>query len=904
MTEAADLTRPYEPKAVEPRTYAFWEQQGCFRPHIDPERTPFVIAIPPPNVTGALHTGHALTFTVEDILVRWHRMRGDPTLWIPGTDHAAIATNYLLKRQLESEGRSWQAIGREAFLERGWQWKEEYHSRIVEQMKRLGMSVDWSRERFTMDDGLSLAVRTAFVRLYEEGLIYRGDYMGNWCPGCQTVISDLEVVHRDEEGLLWHFRYPLADDPSEGIEVATTRPETMLGDTAVAVHPDDQRYKSWIGKTLRLPIVGRLIPVVADSAVDPTFGTGAVKVTPAHDPTDFDIGQRHQLPVVDVMNPDGTMNHHAGKFAGLERFEARQEVLTEVQVLGALVKTEPHRHSIGHCQRSDDVVEPRITLQWWLRTKPLAEPALRAVLDGDIAIIPDRFIKVYSHWLENIRDWAISRQIWWGHRVPVWYCEDCEAVIVQVEPPAHCPKCGSETLLQDADTLDTWFSSGLWPFSTLGWPNDTEDLRYFYPTTVMETGYDILFFWVARMVMLGLHFMGEVPFRHVYLHGMVRDAFGQKMSKTKGNVIDPLDLMDEYGTDALRLAMVTGNSPGNDLRLSEQRVEHGRNFANKIWNAARFVLASGRESGVGSRESGVGPSSPRPQNAGLRTQDSGLTQDSALPERWIRSRALGACRDVTRQLEGFQLGEAARTVEEFFWGEFCDWYMETVKDRVLKGSGAEGRAAPAQQALLEVLAVSVRLLHPFMPYVTEEVWQHLRSRREGLTDTIATAEWPAETLMAWDDPQAEQDMALVIEAITKVRNYRSENGLEPRDKLGLVIGPGRSTALLAAERYLLENLANVQVAPRAGQGEPARLVAGDTELLIYAGGEDRRDKERARLQGEAADADQELERAQKQVDQPGFRERAPAHVLRKAEDRVLAARERVARLRQQIQALD
>jgi valyl-tRNA synthetase len=885
MTELADLTKPYDPKAVEPRTYAFWEQQGYFTPAIQPGKPPFTIMIPPPNVTGALHTGHALTLTIEDILIRWHRMLGQPTLWLPGTDHAALPTNFLVQRQLESEGISWQKLGREGFLERAWQWKEQYHGRIVAQMKRLGVSVDWSRERFTMDEGLSRAVRTVFVRLYDEGLIFRGDYMGNWCPGCQTVISDLEVVHRDEQGELWTLRYPLADDPALAIQVATTRPETMLGDTAVAVHPDDERYRNWIGKTLRLPITGRLIPVVADDAVDPKFGTGAVKVTPAHDPTDFDIGKRHNLPVVDVMNPDATMSHEAGKFAGLDRFEARREVLAALEAEGAFVKSEPYGHSVGHCQRSDDVVEPRITRQWWVRMEPLAKPALEAVRDGRIRITPERFVKVYTHWMENIRDWVISRQIWWGHRVPVWYCQSCDEIIAAVDAPTRCRTCGSEDILQDPDTLDTWFSSGLWPFSTLGWPDQTKDLEYFYPTSVMETGYDILFFWVARMIMLGLHFMGEVPFRDVYLHGMVRDAFGQKMSKTKGNVIDPLDLMDEYGTDALRLAMVTGNSAGNDLRLSEERVEHGRNVANKIWQAARFVLRY------------EPPLPPQGERAGVREPAA-----ADLPERWIRSRALAAARNITRQLEQFQLGEAARSVEEFFWGELCDWYLETVKPRVL-GDDHAARGAAAQETLKEVLAVSVRLLHPFMPYATEEIWQHLRQAQPDLAETIAIASWPgAEAAEAsWDDPQAEAAMALVIDAITAIRNLRSERGVKPGATLPLFIP---NSQLLHDQAYLLNGLANAAVQPAGSQAPPdaIRLLVGSNTELLVSGLFDLA-AERARLEADRADAAQELERAEKQLNQPGFRDRAPAPVIQKAEARLAAARERLAKVEEQLQAL-
>ncbi|MBV8086274.1 MAG: valine--tRNA ligase [Chloroflexi bacterium] len=868
--QLADLTKPYDPRAVEGRTYAFWEDQGYFAPTIDASRPPFVVMIPPPNVTGALHTGHALTFTIEDILVRWHRMMGDPTLWLPGTDHAAIATEYLLVRSLRNQGLTRNGLGRDEYLKRAWAWTDETHGVITNQMRRLGMSVDWSRERFTMDDGLSLAVRTAFVRLYEEGLIYRGDYMGNWCPGCQTVISDLEVEHRDEEGHLWHLRYPLADNPSQSVIVATTRPETMLGDTAVAVHPDDERYKSLIGQTLLLPIMDRRLPVIADSAVDPAFGTGAVKVTPAHDPTDYEIGRRHDLPLIDVMNPDGTMSHHAGKFAGLDRFEARRDVLAELERLGALVKTEPYSHAVGHCQRSGDVVEPRTSLQWWVRMKGMAEAAKAAVEDERITIIPDRFTRVYTHWMDNIRDWAVSRQIWWGHRIPVWYCQNCDEVIVAIEPPATCPKCGTDDLLQEQDTLDTWFSSGLWPFSTLGWPNETEDLRYFYPGSVMETGYDILFFWVARMVMLGMHFMGDAPFRHIYLHGMVRDAFGQKMSKVKGNVINPLDLMDEYGTDALRIAVVTGNSAGNDLRLSEQRVEHGRNFANKLWNAARFVLTYAAPPGSGS---------------------------PGLPERWIRSRTSAICAEVTRLLDNFQLGEAARRAEEFFWGDFCDWYMETVKERVLKGSGTDGRAAAAKQTLEDVLAVSARLLHPFMPYVTEEIWQHLRTRNHSQTETVAMAPWPTGGADAdgWHDENAEAEMGLLIDAITAIRNYRSENKIEPAQRLDVAA----SSEVLQAHAYLLEALANVRLAPAVQAAVP--LLIGSIQLLVSVPFD--KAAEQARLSQELTDARSELERAERQLNQPGFRDRAPAEVVAKARERLASARQKAETLQQQLEAL-
>ena len=889
MTEQlADLTRPYEPQAVERRTYAFWERLGYFTPTIDPTRRPFVIAIPPPNITGALHTGHALTFTIEDILIRWHRMLGDPALWLPGTDHAAIATEYLVKQALAQEGLTKEALGRRTFLGHAWEWKAQYHGIIVEQMKRLGVSVDWSRERFTMDEGLSRAVRTVFVRLYDEGLIYRGEYMGNWCPGCKTVVSDLEVQHRDEEGELWYLRYPLAADPSRGIEVATTRPETMLGDTAVAVHPDDARYKDWIGQELELPLVGRRIPVVADAAVDPAFGTGAVKVTPAHDPTDYAIGKRHELPTIEVIGADGVMTAAAGRFQGLDRMAARAEVVEALRQAGALIRTEPYNHAVGHCQRSDDVIEPRISLQWWLKVEPLAGPALEAVRDGRITIIPDRFTKVYTNWLENLHDWAISRQLWWGHQIPVWTCADCGRVLVQIDNATACPGCGGKRLEQDPDTLDTWFSSALWPFSTLGWPEQTADLAYFYPTTVMETGYDILFFWVARMVMMGLHFMGEAPFRTVYLHGMVRDAFGRKMSKTKGNVVDPLDLMDQFGTDALRLSMVTGNSPGNDLRFSEQRIEAGRNFANKLWNAGRFALS-------------YRPPEHSPEAAPLE-----------LPERWILSRARAAQREVTRLLEQFQLGEAARAAHDFFWGEYCDWYMEMVKARVLDaapaGSAARQRGTAAQRTLLDVLEQSLRLLHPFMPYVTEELWQHLRQCRPSLPESVALAPWPsgasapphgsASGVAGDDDGAAEEAMAALIATITVLRNYRAEHGIEPTQKLTVAAGaiPG-----LPNNGYLLEVLANASLVATPGPGPLVKLLVGTAELTIATSSD--LPAERARLEAALAEAANEASRARAQLGQPGFVDRAPAAVVAKARERLSLAESHQRRLEAQLAEL-
>ncbi|MHB8619476.1 MAG: valine--tRNA ligase [Chloroflexota bacterium] len=904
MDELADLTRPYEPGAVETRTYAFWERLGYFTPLVDPAKKPFTIAIPPPNVTGALHTGHALTFTIEDILARWHRMLGDPTLWLPGTDHAGIATNYLVEQALAKEGLTRESMGREAFLDRAWQWKDQYHGRIVQQMKRLGVSVDWTRERFTMDEGLTRAVRTVFTRLHEEGLLYRGEYMVNWCPRCGTVISDLEVVHRDEPGELWYLRYPMAGDPAQAIEVATTRPETMLGDTAVAVNPDDDRYAAWVGKTLRLPITGRLIPVVADADVDPSFGTGAVKITPAHDPTDYEIGKRHGLPSIQVMNADGTMSSEAGVFAGLDRFEARRDVVAELRAVGALSRTEPYTHAVGHCQRSDDVVEPRISLQWFVRMKPLAEPALAAVRDGRIRIIPDRFTRVYYNWLETIRDWPISRQIWWGHRVPVWYCQNCDEVYVGVDTPTRCRRCQGENLLQDPDTLDTWFSSGLWPFSTLGWPDQTADLAYFYPTSVMETGYDILFFWVARMIMFGLHFMGQVPFRDVYLHGLVRDAFGQKMSKTKGNVVDPLDLMDQFGTDALRFSMITGNAPGNDLRFSEQRIEAARNFANKVWNAARFVLLSqprpsSPATPTGQAQGGSSAAAPIPSPA-VAGEGQGEGVAPSLPTRWIRSRSARTAIEATRLLEQFQLGEAARVIHEFFWGDFCDWYMEMVKPRVLDlaPNHPARQAAEARQTLLDVLDQSIRLLHPFMPFLTEEIWQHLRRSRPELSETIALAAWPSPT-PADLDPEAERQINLPNEAIRAIRNLRSERNVPPSRTIKAAIVSERESELFASHGYLIAGLANVDVTILHGPppNQAVRLLTDSAE--IYLSGLFDVEAERKRIDDELAQARLEVERARGPLEQPGFAGRAPAPVVQKARDRLATALDLVGKLEQQ-----
>ncbi len=695
--------------------------------------------MPPTNITGELHLGTALTATLQDIMTRWHRMRGEPTLWLPGIDHAGIATQVLVERELAKEGLTRQQLGREKFLERVWEWARTYRHTIIEQHKRLGASLDWTRERFTMDEGPSRAVRTAFVRLYHKGLIYRGERIINWCPRCATALSDLEVDHKELSGHLWYVRYPMAEGDGF-ITVATTRPETILGDTAVAVNPEDERFKAMVGKKVILPAVKRDIPIIADEAVDPAFGTGAVKITPAHDPVDFEVAQRHNLPLVNILNPDASMNENAGPYAGLDRFACRKAILADLEKDGLLVKVEPYTHSVGHCQRCQTVIEPLASKQWFVRMKPLAKPAIKAVQDGRINIIPARFTKVYLNWMENIRDWCISRQLWWGHRIPVWYCQDCGELTVTVDDPKACGKCGSANIKQDPDVLDTWFSSALWPHSTLGWPDDTEDLRYFYPTTVMETAYDIIFFWVARMIMMGLEDTGDIPFRTVYLHGLIRDEKGEKMSKTRGNVLDPINVLEKYGTDALRFALLTGTSPGNDSKLSATKLEAGRNFANKLWNAARFVVRS-----------------IEPDRTDMTIQwDSLPTED-----RWILSRLSRTIATVNKAMADFQFEEAQRQVHDFLWGEYCDWYIELAKIRLRQGG-----LSPVP-VLVHVLETALRLLHPFMPFVTEELWQTLKSACPAgwqATDSIMIASYPEAEAKAID-PESERIMETVIEII-------------------------------------------------------------------------------------------------------------------------------------------
>jgi len=879
--EQHEMSKTYDPRSTERRLYEWWEAQGYFQPVVDPAKKPFVISMPPPNVTGALHLGHAITASLEDLMIRYHRMKGDPTLWVPGSDHAGIATQNVVERELRKEGLSRHDLGREEFIKRVWQWKEIYHKRITNQHRTLGISCDWERERFTLDNGLSRAVRTAFVRLYEKGLIYRGEYLVNWCPRCTTAISDLEVEHEDRETNLWHVRYWLTGGGDDYVVVATTRPETILGDTAVAVNPEDERYKDLVGRYALLPAVERAIPIIADESVDPEFGTGAVKVTPAHDPTDYEVGMRHHLPSINVMDDDGTMNENAGPYQGLDRYECRKRLVEDLRQSGDLIKIEPYQHALGHCQRCHTVVEPRVSTQWFVKIKPLAEAGIEAVRDGRIRIVPERFSKVYYNWMENIRDWCISRQLWWGHRIPVWYCDECGKQTCEIIDPAQCAHCGSGNIHQDEDVLDTWFSSGLWPFSTLGWPEETEDLGYFYPTAVLETGYDILFFWVARMIMLGLEMTGEIPFDTVYLHGMIRNEEGRKISKSMPDAdrYDPLLIVDEYGADALRFTMLTGSTPGNDVKLSPARIESNRNFANKIWNAARFVVGNLESSEVW-----------EPNAAELTRQD-----------RWIISRHNRLITEVTRLIDNYQFGEAGRQLYGFLWGEYCDWYIEMAKIR-LYGED-EAAKETVRTVLVYVLERTLRLLHPYMPFVTEEIWQHLPHEGEALI----VAQWPeaGET-----DDDAEAGISLVMDLVRAVRNARSDYDVEQGRRIAAIIVAGDEYELLQGERGMLESLAHID--PKrleivhALEKKPERaltLVTGDVEVYLPLAGMVDLERERARLTKELERLDGEMARAEKLLSNESFTAKAPEEVVQKERDKLEGYRERRTRIETRLEEL-
>ena len=749
-----ELAKTYDPKGLEDRIYQKWLDNKYFHAEVNRDKKPFTIVMPPPNVTGQLHMGHALDETMQDILIRFKRMQGYEALWQPGTDHAAIATEVKVIEKLKEQGIDKNEIGREEFLKHAWEWKEEYGGKIINQLKKLGASADWDRERFKMDEGCSKAVQEVFIKLYEKGYIYKGSRIINWCPVCQTSISDAEVEHEDQDGFFWHINYPVVGEEGQFVEIATTRPETLLGDTAVAVNPEDERYKHLIGKMLKLPLTDREIPVVADEYVDKEFGTGCVKITPAHDPNDFEVGKRHNLPEINIMNDDATMNELCGKYTGMDRYEARKAMVEDLKELGLLVKVVPHSHNVGTHDRCGTTVEPMIKPQWFVRMKEMGEAAIQTLQEGNLKFVPDRFDKIYMHWLENIRDWCISRQLWWGHRIPAYYCDECGETVVAREMPGKCPKCGCTHLTQDEDTLDTWFSSALWPFSTLGWPDKTEEMEYFYPTDVLVTGYDIIFFWVIRMVFSGLEQTGKTPFHHVLIHGLVRDSQGRKMSKSLGNGIDPLEIIDQYGADALRLTLMTGNAPGNDMRFYMERVEASRNFANKVWNASRFIMMNLEKAEV-------------PAEINLETLTSA--------DKWILSKVNTLAKDVTENLDKYELGIAVQKVYDFIWEEFCDWYIEMVKPRLYNDE--DTTKAAALWTLKTVLANALKMLHPYMPFITEEIFCTLCPEEE----SIMISSWP-EFKTEWDFKADEEAVEIIKEAVRSIRNVRTGMNVPPSKK--------------------------------------------------------------------------------------------------------------------------
>jgi valyl-tRNA synthetase len=881
MSQAtAEMPKTYTHHHVEESLYTWWNERGYFHPEqqiasglADPNAKPFVISMPPPNVTGALHLGHAITSSVEDMLIRYNRMVGRPTLWVPGTDHAGIATQNVVERMLLRQGVTRQQLGRERFVEEVWSWKDEYHGRITAQQQRMGISCDWQRERFTLDEGLSAAVLEAFIRLYQEGLIYRGQRLVNWCPRCETAISDLEVEYEEVIGAFYTFRYPLKE--GGWLEVSTTRPETILGDTAVAVHPDDARYTHLVGKTAIVPMLNREIPVIADAYVDPEFGTGALKVTPGHDPNDYEIGLRHDLAMVNIMNKDGSLNDAAGPYANLDRFAARRRLWEDMGAAGLTVREEERSHQVGHCQRCNTVVEPLLSEQWWARMKPLAEPAIEAVRSGAIRIVPQRFEKIYYQWMENIRDWCISRQLWWGHRIPIWYGPDGQAFAARSHDDAATQArahYGREVALeQDPDVLDTWFSSGLWPFSTLGWPQQTPDLATYYPTSVMETGYDILFFWVARMIMLGMKFTDQVPFDTVYLHGLVRDEKGRKMSKSLNNALDPLDLIADYGADALRFTLLTGSTPGNDMKLSVQRVEASRNFANKIWNAARFVVMN-----FAGRAPALEATDDRCAN-GYALPD--LSQ-LPLADRWILSRFDRLVGETTRLIDEYQLGEGGRELYEFLWNEYCDWYIEAAK--VALTDAASPQAHATRQVLAYVLERSLRLLHPFMPFVTEAIWQNLPGMTDGERALMVTR-WPQPSGL--DDAQADDAFGRIQEIVRSVRNARTEYDVQPGKRIPAHISAGVYEQTLNDNLPLLALLARIDAANtviRSDLPAPDRAVTlamGSVTVYLPLAGLVDFAAERARLGKEMENIDRQVQRIEGLLGNPGFTEKAPAAVI-------------------------
>ena len=859
MAEEHNIPKVYDPASVEKKWYEFWEKNRYFHAEAEPGKKPFSIVIPPPNITGKLHMGHALDNTLQDILIRWHRMMGDNTLWMPGYDHAGLATQIKVEEVLKKEeGKTRFDLGRDEFVKRVWEWKEEYGDRIINQLKCLGISCDWERKRFTMDEGCSRAVREVFVSLFEKGLIYKGTRITNWCVNCHTALSDIEVEHEDTPGHLWYVRYPVVGEEDTYLTIATTRPETIPGDTAVAVNPEDERYAKLIGKMLRLPILNREIPVIADSYVDTKFGTGAVKITPSHDPNDYEMGLRHNLPEIVVIGKDGVMTAEAGPFAGLERYECRKQIVARLKEEGYLVEIEEHSHAVGHCQRCHNIVEPLVSTQWFVKMQPLVKAAVDCVTDGRTQFVPERFTKNYTGWMENIHDWCISRQIWWGHRIPVWYCDDCGEMSASRTDLEKCPHCGSTHIHQDEDALDTWFSSALWPFSTMGWPDNTDLLKQFYPTSVLVTGYDIIFFWVARMLIMGMEFMKDIPFEKVFIHGLVRDSQGRKMSKSLGNGIDPLEVIDKYGADTLRFMLITGNTPGNDMRFYWERVEGTRNFANKIWNASRFAL----------------------MNMEGYDKDAELAPYT-LADKWILSRLQDTVKDVTSLLERFELGEAGRAIYDFIWSEVCDWYIEIAKPRLYNKEAAAERAT-AQHVLATVLVSAMKLLHPYMPFITEEIYQCLPHEAE----SIMISKWPVadESLI---DPEAERGMNAIMDSIKAIRNMRAEVNANPGKKIPAVmlVADDLREVVAANDSYIkllggIDNLELRAMDAEKPENAMAAVVTGIEVYLPLAGLIDV-EKETQRLSKELATMEKDLQRVSGKLNNAGFLAKAPEDVIAK-----------------------
>ncbi len=872
---AKELAKSYNPSEFEDKIYDFWMKGNYFHAEVDKDKKPYTIVMPPPNITGQLHMGHALDETLQDILIRWRRMQGYSALWLPGTDHASIATEAKIVEAMRKEGITKEDLGREKFLERAWDWKKEYGGRITDQLKKLGSSCDWERERFTMDEGCSKAVKEVFVKLYKKGLIYRGERIINWCPHCCTSISDAEVDFAEQEGSFWHLRYPLTDG-SGYVELATTRPETLLGDTAVAVHPDDERYKDFVGKTVTLPIVGREIPVVADEYVEQDFGTGVVKITPAHDPNDFEVGLRHNLPVINVMDETAVMNENAGKYQGMDRYECRKAIVKDLEEGGFLVKIEPLTHNVGTCYRCKTTVEPRVSKQWFVKMEPLAKPAIECVKTGKTKFIPERFEKVYFHWMENIKDWCISRQLWWGHRIPAWYCQDCGEIIVSADTPHTCPKCHSTNLKQDEDTLDTWFSSALWPFSTLGWPEKTKEFEYFYPTNTLVTGYDIIFFWVARMIFSACEHTESQPFDTVFIHGIVRDEKGIKMSKSLGNGIDPLEIIKEYGADALRLFLATGNSPGNDMRFSDKKVEACSNFANKLWNASRFVHINIDDFEVKNQ----------------------LPDELTTEDKWIIATLNNVAKEINENLDKFELGIAVQKIYDFTWDYYCDWYIEFTKPR-LQGEGKD--AQNARQVLVWVLDRTLRLLHPFMPYITEEIWQTIPHTGE----TVMLAKYP-EYKEELNFAEATAQMEKVIEAIKAIRNRRQEMNVPPSKKAKVYIATEFKDTFKQGEKFIckMASASEVELGDSFSLEGAVTIVTGSAKIYIPMDELVDKKAELERLNKELAQVEKRLAQSEGKLNNQGFVSKAPAQVIEKVKGQAEKEREKIALIKAAIEALN